>query len=57
MGAMKVMNCLYFFRISVKAHNGNLVKIENDVENWFLKSVVKGKIKSITYESIMYSSG
>ena len=57
MGAMKVINCLYFFRISVKAHNGNLVKIENEVENWFLKSVVKGKIKSITYESIMYSSG
>jgi hypothetical protein len=57
MGAMKVMNCLYFFQNICKAHNGNLVKIENDVENWFLKSVVKGKIKSITYESIMYSSG
>jgi hypothetical protein len=33
------------------------VKIENAVENWFLKSVVKGKIKTIIYESIIYSSG
>jgi hypothetical protein len=32
------------------------VKIENAVENWFIKSVVKGKIKPTIYESIIYSS-
>jgi len=42
-GAMKVMNCFNFFQNFCKAHIGNLVKIENAVENWFLKSVVKGK--------------
>jgi hypothetical protein len=34
-----------FFQNICKAHNGNLVKIENAIENWFLKSVAKGKIK------------
>jgi hypothetical protein len=46
-GAMKIMNCLYFFQNICKAHNGNLIKIENAVENWFIKSVVIGKIKTI----------
>jgi hypothetical protein len=46
-GAMKIMNCLYFFQNICKAHNGNLIKIENAVENWFIKSVVTGKIKTI----------
>ena len=35
------------FQNICKAHNGNLIKIENAVENWFLKSIATGKIKTI----------